>query len=60
MARTKTKPPAPDPTPLVKAQPQSKQQAATQQSLFLHTDDSWSQDYFNTNDLHYLERVLFG
>jgi hypothetical protein len=46
--------------PLVTAQPQSKAQAATQVGMFLHTDDAWSQAYFNSNDLHDLERELFG
>jgi hypothetical protein len=46
--------------PLVTAQPQSKAQAATQAGMFLHTDDAWSQAYFDSNDLHNLERELFG
>ncbi len=46
--------------PLVTAQPQSKQQAAVQSRMFLHTDDSWSQPYFNNSDLHCMERKLFG
>jgi hypothetical protein len=41
-------------------QPQSKQQAAIQAGLFLHTDDAWSMAYFNPGDLHYAERELFG
>ena len=41
-------------------QPQSKQQAATQAGVFLHTDDQWSLAYFNTGDLHCEERELFG
>jgi len=60
MARTAKKQPAADPEPLVTAQPQVLQKAAVQQGMFLHTDDSWSQDYFNKNDFHSLERVLFG
>lgn len=52
--------PTPDPEPLVTAQPQSPQAAAPSRGMFLYTDDSWSQDYFNTNDLHSLERQLFG
>jgi hypothetical protein len=46
--------------PLVTAQPQSQQEAAAQKDLFLFTDDSWSQNYFNNNDLHSLQRQLFG
>jgi hypothetical protein len=41
-------------------QPQSKQQAANQVGMFLHTDDAWSLAYFDGNDLHHLERELFG
>jgi hypothetical protein len=48
------------PQPLIQAQPQSAQIAAAQQGLFLLTNDSWSQNYFNKNDLHSLERLLFG
>ena len=46
-------------TPLDK-QPQSKQDAARQVGLFLHTDDAWSEAYFNSGDLHGIERELFG
>jgi len=46
--------------PLVTAQPQSKQQAAVQGGMFLHTDDTWSQPYFANGDLHCVERKLFG
>ena len=46
--------------PLVAKQPQSKQQAAISNGMFLYTNDAWSQAYFNTNDLHFLERELFG
>ncbi len=46
-------------TPLEK-QPQSKQQAATQAGIFLHTDGQWSLAYFNPDDLHSQERELFG
>lgn len=46
--------------PLVPKQPQSKQQAALQHGMFLYTDDAWSQAYFNNNDLHSVERALFG
>jgi|HubBroStandDraft_1064217.scaffolds.fasta_scaffold187990_2 hypothetical protein len=48
------------PQPLIQAQPQSAQIAAPQQGLFLSTNDLWSQNYFNDNDLHSLERLLFG
>ena len=41
-------------------QPQSKTQAATGAGVFLHTDDAWSLAYFDPNDLHNLERKLFG
>jgi len=41
-------------------QPQSMQQAANQVGMFLHTDDAWSLAYFDDNDLHHLERELFG
>ncbi len=46
--------------PLVTADPVSKQQAAKQAGMFLYTDDSWSARYWNSNDLHCLERELFG
>jgi hypothetical protein len=67
MDRTATKqsaanpaPTASPPQPLIQAQPQSAQLAAPQQGLFLYTNDSWSQNYFNKDDLHSLERLLFG
>lgn len=41
-------------------QPQSKAQAAPAAGVFLHTDDAWSLAYFDPNDLHNLERKLFG
>jgi hypothetical protein len=47
-------------TPLIKAQPQSGQQAALQGGMFLHTNDAWSRAYFNAQDLHHLERELLG
>lgn len=47
-------------TPKVAKQPQSKPQAAAQAHLYLHTDDAWSQAYFNKDDLHYMERTLFA
>ena len=46
--------------PLVTQQPQSKQQAALQAGMFLHTDDTWSLAYFDPNDLHCMERELLG
>ena len=46
--------------PPLEKQPQSKNQAAVQTGMFLFTDDKWSLAYFNTNDLHCEERVLFG
>lgn len=46
--------------PLVTAQPQSKQKAAAQAGMFLCTDDAWSLTYFNSADLHCVERKLFG
>jgi hypothetical protein len=46
--------------PLVAKQPSSKQQDAVEHGIFLHTDDSWSTPYFDANDLHFLERELFG
>ena len=40
--------------------PQSLEKAATQAGIFLRTDDAWSLRYFDPNDLHSLERKLFG
>jgi hypothetical protein len=40
--------------------PQQKQQAAVANGMFLYTDDTWSQRYFDPNDLHFKERVVFG
>jgi hypothetical protein len=45
---------------IVDKQPQSKQQAAVSQGMFLYTDDAWSLQYFDENDLHCLEREVFG
>lgn len=56
----KSSKPAASNGPLVDKNPQSKQQAALQHGMFLHTDDAWSQAYFNSNDLHSVERQLFG
>jgi hypothetical protein len=47
-------------SPRVLKQPQSKQQAAREHGMFLKTDDTWSQIYFEEGDLHCLERILFG
>ena len=41
-------------------QPQVKQQAAVANAMFLYTDDAWSLRYFDQNDLHFLEREVFG
>ncbi|WP_316202851.1 MULTISPECIES: hypothetical protein [unclassified Bradyrhizobium] len=41
-------------------QPQVKQQAAVAHAMFLYTDDAWSLRYFDQNDLHFLEREVFG
>jgi hypothetical protein len=51
---------APTAKPLVAQQPQSKQQAALEAGMFLQTTDAWSETYFDPNDLHFLERQLFG
>jgi len=48
------------PTPVVAKQPRSKQQAAVQAGMFLQTDDSWSARAFDPNDLHCVDRELFG
>jgi hypothetical protein len=45
---------------LVNKQPQVKQQAAAANGMFLYTDDAWSLQYFNPNDLHSKEREVFG
>jgi hypothetical protein len=44
----------------VAKQPQVKQQAAIAHAMFLYTDDAWSLRYFDQNDLHFLEREVFG
>lgn len=46
--------------PLVNKQPQLKQQAATVHGMFLYTNDAWSLQYFDQNDLHFKERQVFG
>jgi hypothetical protein len=45
---------------VVVKQPQVKEQAAIQHGMFLYTDDSWSQRYFDQNDLRFKEREVFG
>jgi hypothetical protein len=45
---------------LVSKQPQDKQQAAVAHGMFLYTDDAWSLQYFDQNDLHFREREVFG
>lgn len=45
---------------LVTKMPQSLEQAATQAGMFLYTNDAWSVRYFDPNDLHFLERKVFG
>jgi hypothetical protein len=47
-------------TPLVARQPRSGQQAALTAGIYLATTDAWVQPYFDPNDLHGMERVLFG
>ena len=44
----------------VDKQPQVKQQAAPAHAMFLYGDDAWSLRYFDQNDLHFLEREVFG
>ena len=54
---------APSPTSkrrVVNKQPQSKQQAAVVNGMFLYTDDAWSLRYFDQNALHCKEREIFG
>jgi hypothetical protein len=45
---------------MVDKQPQVKEQAAVAQAMFLFVDDAWAQRYFDQNDLHFLEREVFG
>lgn len=45
---------------LVTKQPELKEQAAVVDKMFLYTDDAWAQHYFDQNDLHFLEREVFG
>jgi hypothetical protein len=58
-ARKTTASSAPAKAPVTK-QPQSKQAAAKTAGMFLKTDDSWAAAYFDPNDLHFLDRQLFG
>lgn len=46
--------------PQVAQMPQSLDQAAKQAAMYLYTNDAWSLHYFDPNDLHYIERELFG
>jgi hypothetical protein len=45
---------------VVEKQPQVKEQAAVAQAMFLYTNDAWAQRYYDQNDLHFLEREVFG
>ena len=45
---------------IVAKQPQVKEQAAVAHEMFLYVDDAWAQAYFNQDDLHFLEREVFG
>jgi len=47
-------------TPLLSTQPRSTKDAAAQAGMFLSTDDTWSAAYFDDDDLHSIERELFG
>jgi hypothetical protein len=47
-------------TPKLKKQPVSNRQAAISQGMFLSTDDGWTKSYFDSNDLHFVERELFS
>jgi hypothetical protein len=40
--------------------PQSLAAGAISQGIFLYTNDLWAQRYFDPNDLHSVERELFG
>jgi hypothetical protein len=44
----------------INKQPQVKEQAAVANGMFLYTDDAWSLRYFDQDDLHFLEREVFG
>jgi hypothetical protein len=43
-----------------KVPPASRQQAAEAAEWFLSTTDKWAAKYFDPNDLHFLDRELFG
>lgn len=45
---------------MVAKQPQVMDKAAVAQAMFLYGDDTWAQAYFDQNDLHFLEREVFG
>ena len=45
---------------IVAKQPQMKDQAAVAREMFLYIGDAWAQQYFEQNDLHSLEREVFG
>jgi hypothetical protein len=45
---------------LVTKQPELKEQAAVAKQMFLYTNDAWAKRYFDQNDLHFLEREVFG
>jgi hypothetical protein len=59
-AAAKTAVPKASAAPALTAQPGSAQQAAVQAEIYLATDDAWSTRYWNDNDLHAMERKLFG
>ena len=48
------------PKPRVAHQPASMSDAADAKGVFLHTDDSWSRAYWDSSDLHCVERELFA
>jgi hypothetical protein len=48
------------PKPRVLHQPASISAAADAKGVFLHTDDSWSRAYWDSSDLHCVERELFA
>jgi hypothetical protein len=45
---------------MVDKQPEVKETAAVAHAMFLYTDDAWALRYFDQNDLHFLEREVFG
>ena len=68
MALTTKKPAAPASTAAtgtvtgtkVTQMPQSLAAGAKAQGIYLYTNDTWALRYFDPNDLHSVERVLFG